>query len=255
MKAFGALQFALFSLSFITPALAAPRSLQSRQQLAQVVTQCTEPNTVALTFDDGPYDYILELAKTLEDAGGKGTFFFNGDNWNCIYNYQDQIKEVHARGHQLANHAWKHVDLTQQSWDQLHDLFWKVEQALQRIVGVTPAMARPPFGNYNDLVRQVAAARGQTIVNWDYDTQDAAAVMPSPDERVENYRKLIEQHPSTILALNHEVKKETVQIVMPKVVNMLKDAGYRMVTVAECLGMQPYQKIESPQTPDASWTC
>ncbi|KAK1223384.1 hypothetical protein PQX77_013747, partial [Marasmius sp. AFHP31] len=131
-----------------------------------------------------------------------------------------------------------------------HDLFWKVEQALERIVGVTPAMARPPFGNYNDLVRQVAAARGQTLVNWDYDTQDAAAVMPSPDERVENYRKLIEQHPSTILALNHEVKQETVQIVMPKVVNMLKDAGYRMVTVAECLGMQPYQKIENPQTPD-----
>ncbi|KAF9264324.1 carbohydrate esterase family 4 protein [Marasmius fiardii PR-910] len=233
---------------------AAP-TLEGRQ-LAQVYTQCTVPNTVAITFDDGPYDFILDVAKTFNDAGGKATFFFNGNNWRCIYNFQDQIKSVYNQGHQLASHTWAHKDLATLNWDQLHDEFWRVEQALQRIVGVTPAMMRPPYGSYNDLVRQVAQARGQSVVNWDYDTQDAAATMPSPAERVENYRKLIqEQHPSTILALNHEVKQETVYDVIPQVVQWLKEANYRMVTVAECLGMEPYQKVESPQTPDASWTC
>ncbi|KAL0563607.1 hypothetical protein V5O48_018457, partial [Marasmius crinis-equi] len=163
---------------------------------------------------------------------------------------------VYAKGHQVANHAWRHDDLTKKTWDELHDLLWKVEQALQRIVGVTPAFFRPPFGNYNDLVRQVASARGQSVVIWDYDGQDATANPPTLDQRVENYRKLIkEQKPSTILTLNHEVKKETVEAVIPKVVQWLKESNYRMVTVAECLGMQPYQKIESPQTRDSSWKC
>jgi hypothetical protein len=32
--------------------------LHGRQTLAQVITRCTVPNTVALTFDDGPYAYL-----------------------------------------------------------------------------------------------------------------------------------------------------------------------------------------------------
>ncbi|KAL0568033.1 hypothetical protein V5O48_013954 [Marasmius crinis-equi] len=267
MKGFTLLRAALFCAPLFLSALAFPvadldnldaakHALESRD-LAQVFTSCKEPNTVALTFDDGPYDYILELTKTLEDAGAKGTFFFNGNNWRCIYNFQDQIKQVYAKGHQVANHVWEHDDLTTKSWDELHDLMWKVEQALQRIVGVTPAFIRPPYGNYNDLVRQVASARGQSVVTWDYDSQDAVTTdPPTADQRIENYRKLIqEQKPSNILTLNHEVKQETVEKVIPQVVQWLKDANYRMVTVAECLGMEPYQKVESPATPDSSWTC
>ena len=60
-------------------------------------------------------------------------------------------------------------------------------EALTWIIGASPAMMRPrrPFftlprspsiythllppayGNYNDLVRQVSLARGQTLINWD----------------------------------------------------------------------------------------
>jgi len=43
----------------------------------------------------------------------------------------------------------------------VHDEMWRVEQALERIVGKAPAFMRPPYGNYNDLVRQVSQQRGQ----------------------------------------------------------------------------------------------
>lgn len=33
--------------------------------LAQVITKCTVPNTVALTFDDGPYQYLSVCASPL----------------------------------------------------------------------------------------------------------------------------------------------------------------------------------------------
>lgn len=33
--------------------------------------------------------------------------------------------------------------------------------ALERIIGVTPALMRPPYGSYNDVVRTVSAERGQ----------------------------------------------------------------------------------------------
>ena len=41
------------------------------------------PNTVALTFDDGPGIYEPELLATLAKYNAKATFFLNGNN--CEY--------------------------------------------------------------------------------------------------------------------------------------------------------------------------
>lgn len=43
-----------------------------------VITQCTQPGTFALTFDDGVYDYENTISNNLVQNGGKGTFFING---------------------------------------------------------------------------------------------------------------------------------------------------------------------------------
>lgn len=74
---------------------------------------------------------------------------------------------------------------------------YEVELALERIVGLAPAFMRPPYGNYNDLVRQVSASRNQSrtsesrsqiafalvlihpipmlpVVLWDFDSQDVS---------------------------------------------------------------------------------
>ncbi|KAK7030471.1 hypothetical protein VNI00_014058 [Paramarasmius palmivorus] len=245
---------ALIALSVGALAFAAPHN--EKRQRASVYTQCTQPNTVALTFDDGPWWNMHEISDTLTRAGGKGTFFFNGNNWACIYDMQDQVKYAYNQGHQVASHTWSHWDLATLSWDTLHDQMWKVEQALQRIVGVTPAFMRPPFGSYNDLVRQVAAVRGQSLVNWDFDSHDGDDVPPSASDRLSAYGHLIwDIRPNTILALNHEFNDETAHTVLPQVVQWLNQRGYRMVTVAECLGMQPYQNVGQPQQNDGSWKC
>jgi hypothetical protein len=45
-------------LVYASPLPAPAGTLQSRQTLAQVIYSCTVPNTVALTFDDGPFFYL-----------------------------------------------------------------------------------------------------------------------------------------------------------------------------------------------------
>ena len=45
-------------LVYASPLPAPVGTLQSRQSLAQVIYSCTVPNTVALTFDDGPFFYL-----------------------------------------------------------------------------------------------------------------------------------------------------------------------------------------------------
>ncbi|KAI3620871.1 chitin deacetylase [Moniliophthora roreri] len=243
------MKLALFvALVATASTLAAPGK---RQNLATVYTTCNEPNTIAFTFDDGPWIYSDEIVSFLGEQGVKATFFFNGNNWDCIYSddAMNRVKNVYNNGHMIGSHTWSHTDLTTLSWDQIHDEMWRVEQALQRIIGVTPAFMRPPYGNYNDLVRQASAVRGQNMVNWDFDSGDSVGA--SADESKASYAELIQEHPNTIIALNHETERDVIRTVIPE----LKSAGYNLATVAECLGMNPYQSVGDPQTPDSSWTC
>jgi peptidoglycan/xylan/chitin deacetylase (PgdA/CDA1 family) len=244
---------ALALLSAVLAVEAVPANLTERQSLAQVITRCTKPNTVALTFDDGPYVYLYDISKALVAAGAKGTFFFNGNNYGCIYSADNvkRVKYAYSKGHQVASHTWSHADLTKLSWDRNHNEFWRMEQALMRIVGVKPAFIRPPYGKYNNLVRQVAAVRGQKLVTWDFDCGDSVGVSPSQSKQ--RYTNIANAHPSTLLALNHEVYERTAHDVVPHAISVLKAKGYRLVTVAECLGLPAYQSVGSPSS--GSFSC
>lgn len=216
---------------------------------------CTVPNTVALTFDDGPYTYQNDLINLLNKEKVKGTFFLNGNNWLCIYNdpLAKSVKRAYDSGHQIASHTWSHKDLTTLTWDQVHDEMWRAEQAIQRITGATPAFVRPPYGNYSDLVLEAAGARGLTVSNWDFDSEDGKSATVERQKAL--YDAAVLARPSTILSLEHEVHATSVYEVLPYAITKLRAAGYRFVTVAECLNMKPYSSVRAPAVRDASWVC
>ncbi|KAG5730085.1 Chitin deacetylase [Termitomyces sp. T112] len=230
-------------------------AIPTRRELPQVITKCTVPNTAALTFDDGPYIYLKNVSDTLSAAGATGTFFFNGQNYDCIYTREsvDGAAYAYSKGHQIGSHTWSHGHLTTLDKTQLVSEFSRTEDALKKILGVVPAFTRCPYGEYNDLVRQVAYERGQTLVNWDFDSGDS--VGKTPEESKNLYDDVANEHPSTLLALNHEVYETTVGIVLPHAIEVLQEAGYRLVSVAECLGIEPYRYQGDASPRDASWTC
>ena len=42
---------------------------------------------MALTFDDGPFQFSTIVANAITAAGGHTTFFINGKNYGCIYDF------------------------------------------------------------------------------------------------------------------------------------------------------------------------
>ena len=123
---------------------------------------------------------------------------------------------------------------------------------------------RPPYGAYNDLVRQAAASRNQTVTMWDHDTGDGSRAPVA--QSVQGYTDLVARHPPTVLTLNHEVygsfpsvtddgeimivvpiAETTAREIVPHAIRVFQARGYRLVTVAECLGMEPYQSVTTPQ--------
>lgn len=233
---------------------AAPR-FAKRASLATVYTSCNVPNTVALTFDDGPYIYQKEISTVLKNAQVKGTFFVNGNNFACIYDEQQvaSLKDAYNDGHMIASHTWAHKDLTSLSRDQIGSEMSRVDEALKKILGVTTAFMRPPYGNSNDLVREVAGERKQSIVLWDFDSGDSVGASVAQSDTA--YDELAMKHPKNILALNHETLETTAKEVLPYAIKKLKEQNYEFVTVAECLGLSPYLAVGEPQARDSSWQC
>jgi len=245
------ISFLTFAFAIVASALPA-----QKRSMAQVVTKCTVPNTVALTFDDGPSHYLNVISQALLDAGAKGTFFFNGQNEDCIYSQEGsaRVKYAYDRGHQIASHTWNHAHLSAiRNRTELESQFEQVIQALRKIAGVSPAFMRPPYGEYNDQVLEVASKYGQTVAIWDFDSGDS--VGSSAADSKNKYDVIAKRHLSTLLALNHEIYSSTAFEVVPHAIKALQSAGYKLVTLAECLGRQPYQHIGDPAKRDKTWTC
>jgi peptidoglycan/xylan/chitin deacetylase (PgdA/CDA1 family) len=53
------------------------------------VYNCNNKGQVAMTFDDGPFQYERQVANQMN--GGKATFFLNGNNYACIYDRADDM--------------------------------------------------------------------------------------------------------------------------------------------------------------------
>jgi peptidoglycan/xylan/chitin deacetylase (PgdA/CDA1 family) len=259
-----ALAFAAFQVVSAFPLLLsgtnlndADRAAEPRENapLATVYSSCKNNRQVALTFDDGPFTYAHDITNALDAAGAKGTFFLNGNNYACIYDADEmeRVKYIVNHGHQVASHTWSHPHLTTLTFDQIHNELWRIEQALERIVGKTPAFMRPPYGEYNDLVRQVVKQRGQSVAMWDFDSQDSLGATVSQSEK--HYRDAVAKNPPNMLALNHEPYETTAHQVLPYAIKLLQSKGYQLVTLAECLNLPAYQKETAPGVPDSTWHC
>jgi len=99
---------AIFVASLAAVALASPVRPKKRQSsipIGVIINSCTVKGTVALTFDDGPYIYTANVLQQLDAAGHKATFFMNGQNYDSIYNYEPQLQQMIAEGHQIGAHT------------------------------------------------------------------------------------------------------------------------------------------------------
>ncbi|KAJ7128429.1 carbohydrate esterase family 4 protein [Mycena epipterygia] len=200
-----------------------------------------------LTRYAGPYIYLRSISDQFTAAGAKATFFMNGNNWDCIYNADRlaDVKYAYAAGHMIGSHTWSHADLTTLSTSQIQDAMFRMEEAFSRILGVKLAFMRPPYGDYNSNIQSIAAARGQSLALWDWDTGDADGNTTAQSEAV--YNDVANARVTNALILEHETEETTATTLVPYALNVFKSKGYNLVTMAQCLGVDPYQAIGNPQ--------
>ncbi|KAI5460483.1 polysaccharide deacetylase [Mariannaea sp. PMI_226] len=210
---------------------------QRRQAIpfGNVITKCTQKGVIALTFDDGPFEYTDEILDHLADAGMKATFFVNGNNWASIYDYQSTVKRMISDGHQVASHSMTHPDLTTLDYSGIESEMTQLEGALLDIIGKFSTYMRHPFFSFNEQTLSVMADLDYHVVHASIDTQDWQHDAPDAiNQSLDIFQNDLDEGGS--ICLMHDVHENTATKLVPEIISIVKDRGLRAVTVGQCLG-------------------
>ncbi|MCX7992493.1 MAG: polysaccharide deacetylase family protein, partial [Fimbriimonadales bacterium] len=190
---------------------------------------------IALTFDDGPHpDYTPRIVEILKRYKVHATFFVVGKR---AEKHPELIQLLHESGEEIGNHTYDHVNLTKLDSEAIAEELEKCGAVIQRITGKTPTLFRPPGGDYNHTVAQVAESLGYWMVLWTDDPGDYA----NPPKGVLAER-LFSQISNGGIILLHDGIPETLDL-LPRLIEYLQSKGYEIVPVG---AMIPAQESPSP---------
>lgn len=138
-------------------------------ELDQDITYNIPEGSVALTFDDGPSQYSMEIMDVLKKYGVGGTFFFTGLN---AKKYPDYVQYIESNGYSIGSHSMNHTNMPTTSYDkQKNELIQSIE-VLEEITNRKITLFRPPYGSFNKQMKNLAFEHQYKIVLWNNDPED-----------------------------------------------------------------------------------
>ena len=172
---------------------------------------------VALTFDDGPYTPVTKrILATLQKYNEKATFF-------CVGSRVGQYSQMVQQGCQVASHTYGHVLLTKLKKKKILAQINKCNTVLQRTIGCSSTVLRPPGGLVSEKVRNTAT---EPLVCWSVDSEDWKS---------RNKKKVLKKCRNIKdgdIVLMHDLYPSTAAAV-EKLVPRLKKKGFQLVTIDE----------------------
>ncbi|MBQ8177853.1 MAG: polysaccharide deacetylase family protein [Clostridia bacterium] len=142
----------------------------SAKRLVPIYSVARDDNKVALTFDCAwGADKTRLIMDEMEKNGYKCTFFVTGF-W--VDANGELVKEIHSRGHQVANHSENHLHLGSASQSTVDKEIDLTAQKIEALTGEYPKYFRAPFGEYDNGLIKSLNERQTECIQWSVDSLD-----------------------------------------------------------------------------------
>ena len=126
-----------------------------------------EKKVVLVTIDDAPDKHAVDMAKTLKKLNVPAIFFVNG-HFLDSEDGQKKLKEIHDLDFVIGNHTYSHASLPDLSESKQKEEILKVNEQIEKAIGMKPSFFRAPFGQNTEYSRELAKKEGMTLMNWTY---------------------------------------------------------------------------------------
>lgn len=205
-----------------TPKITIPRIEVSPTAIPDTIDP-TKP-MVALTFDDGPTTTVTNrILDVLEQYNAKATFFVVGNRLGSS-GCKATVARAYTLGCEIGSHSYTHPKMQKLSISEIQAEFSKTNAAIEKIIGITPALFRPPYGYVNDAVRAYANA---PLILWSVDPEDW-----NSRNAVKVYNHIMSKVKDGDIILMHDLYSSTAEACESLIPALLAE-GYQLVTVSE----------------------
>jgi len=187
---------------------------------------------IALTFDDGPSNYTLEVLELLKKYNAKATFFCIGKN---IESHPEILQKVIAEGHLVGNHSYSHSKFFDfYNEDKITEELQKTDQLLEKFTPKKINFFRPPYGVTTPSIRRALKVTGHKVIGWNIRSLDGGT---KNQELILN--RIIKRVSPGGIVLLHDTGKHSV-LVLEQFLQFLQQNNYQVVSIEELLNLKAY---------------
>jgi peptidoglycan/xylan/chitin deacetylase (PgdA/CDA1 family) len=188
---------------------------------------------IALTFDAGAEaECFDDLIAALASAQVHSTFFVTG---KFAQQHGDCAAEITKRAHEVGNHTWNHLNLTQQSDNIVREEITRAEVILNNACGQDPKPRwRAPYGERDDRVLRIASSLGYRSIYWTLDSLDGVEPEKTPQFLIDRITGKSDADLDGAIILMHVGERSTADA-LPAIIANLQGRGFHLVTISELL--------------------
>ena len=148
--------------------------------------------------------------------------------------YPDYVKKIDAAGHELGTHGATHSYMSRLSEGEIRAELTASSQAIAVQTQKPVTLFRPPYGDYNDRLIDVANDMGLLPVQWDVDSLDWKDLSAA-----EIVSRVVPRVRSGSIILCHNNGLHTAEA-LPAMIDALRAKGYVFVPVGELVYRSNY---------------
>lgn len=189
----------------------------------------TQEKKVALSFDAAWGNEDTETILSILGQHDVHVTFFMTGGW--VEAYPDDVKRILEAGHDLGNHSENHKNMSELSDVEKAEELLAVHRKVEELTGYEMFLFRPPYGDYDNGVIDVAKDCGYYAIQWDVDSLDWQ------DKGVDSILATVTGHKNLgngSIILCHNGGAYTAQA-LDGLLTELEEQGYEVVPISELI--------------------
>ena len=188
---------------------------------------------IALTFDDGPSIFTLEVLELLKKYDVKATFFCIGKN---IEAHPEILKQIIADGHLVGNHSYSHSKFFDfYNAEKIQQEIQKTDKLLEKYTSKKINFFRPPYGVTTPSIRRALEKTGHTVIGWNIRSLDGGT---KNQELI--FNRIIKRVSPGGIVLLHDTASHSV-LVLEQFLQFLQQNNYKVISIEELLNLKAYE--------------
>ncbi|WP_458110594.1 polysaccharide deacetylase family sporulation protein PdaB [Bacillus sp. PK6-013] len=190
----------------------------------------SDTNEVALTFNISWGDQkAMPILDTLKANGIKDATFFLSASW--AERHPDVVERIRKDGHQIGSMGYAYKNYSQMKKSEIKKDLTKAQNSFQKLGLEDLTLLRPPTGQFNKDVLNVAKQYGYTVVHYSINSDDWTN--PGVQKIVQNVNETVSAGDIVLFHASDSAKQT--KEALPEIVHHLRSKGLKNVTVSDLI--------------------